>query len=114
MGMRIPSTPTVIIVSGDTVTFKTEEGADTDLYFSPETASVLSPKPTNQVSLTFGQALSYTFTAPLPGVYGVILQDPKYPAPYEFDLGEPCNPPLLLIQAALPMASSGPENRPET
>jgi len=57
MGLRVPSVPSVPIVSLDTVTFTVDEGADSALYFSPETASILSPTPGSRVDLSYGQEL---------------------------------------------------------
>jgi len=114
MGQRIPSRPKVTIVSGDTITFKAEEGADSTLYFPPETASILSPKPKAQVGLACGQALNYSFTAPAHHAYGVIVQDPDATAPQKFEFGAPETPPTLVIQPGSSVVFTGPDNRPQT
>ena len=98
MGLRIPSILKVAINAADTVTFRVEEGADSALYFAPETASILSPKPGVRVDVASGQTLTYSFVTPAPGAYGVITQAPEDPAPESYDFGKPTDPPVLVIQ----------------
>jgi len=114
LGLRVPSTPKVAIVAADTVTFTVEHGANSALYFSPETASILSPKPGNPVHLSFGHALTYTFEASVPGAYGVITQAPEDPAPESFNFGEPPAPPVLVIQPGKGTNFGGPTNNTQT
>jgi len=114
LGLRVPSIPLVMIVASDTVTFSVEHGANSALYFSPETVTILSPKPGVQVHLTFGHALTYTFEAPALGAYGVITQAPGDPAPEFFNFGEPATPPALVIQPGKGLAFPGPTNNTQT
>ena len=114
MGLRVPSIPKVAIVAADTVTFTVEHGANSALYFSPETASILSPKPGNPMDLPFGHSLTYTFEGSAPGSYGVIIQAPGDPAPEQFNFGGSANPPELVIQPGKGLDFPGPVNGPQT
>ena len=114
MGLRVPGVPQVAVISANSVTFSVEEGANSALYFSPETASILSPKPKAQVGLACGQALNYSFTAPAHHAYGVIVQDPDATAPQKFEFGAPETPPTLVIQPGSSVVFTGPDNRPQT
>jgi hypothetical protein len=114
MGMRVPNIPKVTISSGDSVTFAVEEGADSALYFSPETASILSPTPGARVDLPSGHSLTYTFAAPAPSAYGVVTQAPEDPAPGSFDFGPPAEPPVLVIQPGNGLPYPGPVNPIQT
>jgi hypothetical protein len=113
LGLRVPSIPKVTIVASDTVTFTAEKGANSALYFAPETASILSPRPGNPVHLSLGHALTYTFEASTPGAFGVITQAPGDPAPEAFSFGEPASPPVLVIQAGKGLDFPGPTNDPQ-
>ena len=98
MGLRVPSVPNVPITEGSEVTFTAGDGAASALYFSPATASILSPKPGARVDLAPGKAVAYAFASAGAGVYGVITQAPEVPPPGSFDFGAPSNPPVLVIQ----------------
>ncbi len=112
MGLRVPSVPKVTIVPSDTVTFTVEEGADSALYFSPETASILSPTPAPRVDLAYGQNVAYTFLTPGSSAYGVITQAPGDSAPNKYDFGKPSDPPVLVIQPGQGPIFTGPDNSP--
>lgn len=112
MGFRVPSVSNVTIVSSDTVTFSVEEGANSALYFSPETALILSPKPGPRVDLAFGETLTYTFAAPGKSAYGVITQAPEAPAPETFAFGAPSDPSFLVVQVGAGVNYGGPTNSP--
>jgi hypothetical protein len=112
MGYRVPNITSVTILPSDTVTFTVEEGADSALYFSPETASILSPQPGPRVELDFGQELIYTFAAPAASAYGVITQAPEVSPPETFDFGAPSDPPSLVIQVGAGINYGGPTNTP--
>jgi len=113
MGLRIPSVSKVTVNSSDSVTFTVEDDANTSLYFSPETASILSPKPGARVELAFGQTLIYSFTTPGNGSYGVITQAPEDPVPESFDFGSASVPPSLVIQPGQGTNFPGPRNSPQ-
>ena len=99
MGNRAPNLLHVVINSGDSITFSVEDGADSTLYFSPETAAILSPTPDAQVDLPTGQTINYTFASADGGVYGVVALAPDAPVPESFNFGLPANPPVLVLHA---------------
>jgi len=113
MGLRVPSIPKVAITLSDTLTFSVENGADSVLYFSPDTAPILSPRPDSRVSLASGKTLIYKFAAAAPGSYGVITQAPEDPAPKSYDFGVATNPPVLAIQPGQGLDFPGPDNGPQ-
>lgn len=113
MGARVPSVPEVPIIPADTVTFTVEGGANSALYFSPETLSILSPKPGVKVDLPFGHSLTYTFETPGEGAYGVITQATEDPAPESFNFGPPSAPPVLVIQPGQGFGFPVPVNPPQ-
>ena len=114
MGLRVPSVPNVTIVASDTVTFTVDEGADSAFYFSPEAASILSPKPAPRVNLSVGQSRTWTFLTPGSIAYGVIIQAPEDSAPIRYDFGKPEEPPLLVLQPGQGPVFTGPDNSPQT
>jgi len=112
MGLRVPSVSKVTVTAGAQVTFKAAGGADSALYFSPATVSILSPKPGARVNLAGGNSVTYTFSGAGPGSYGVVALAPQDPPPSRFDFGSPGNPPILVIQAGRGMDFPGPGNQP--
>ena len=113
MGLRVPSIPAVTIAASDSVTFTVDEGADSALYFSPETALLLSPKPGARVDLAFDHSLTYTFAAPGHGAYGVITQAPEDPSPESFDFGLASTPPVLVVRPGQGTNFPAPTNSPQ-
>ncbi len=97
LGLRVPSTPEVTISAGDSVTFTAEQSADSVLFFSPETASILRPNPGARVEVAPGQSVTFAFASAGPGSYGAFLLAPNDPRPEAFDFGPPSNPPVLKI-----------------
>lgn len=114
MGLRVPSVPKITVISADSVTFTVEEGANSILFFTPETASILSPEPGARVELGFGQKLTYTFAGSAAGTFGVITQAPEDPAPESFDFGKASDPPILVIQPGSGVPFPGPANPIQT
>jgi hypothetical protein len=108
LGLRVPSVLSVPAVSGNGITFTAVQGADSTLYFSPETAAILEPSPEARVSLPAGAAASYKFATVGPGVYGVIIQSPGDTSPAGFDFGGPADPPALVIQPGSGVSFPGP------
>jgi hypothetical protein len=108
MGSRVPSAPSVPVVSGATLTFTADAASDSSLYFSQSSSSILTPPPESPVSLPAGASVTYTFGAPTGQAYGVIVQAPEVSAPTEFDLGPPADPPLLVIQRGEGSSFPGP------
>jgi len=64
LGLRVPSEPSVKVVSGDSVVFTADSGADSSLYFSQSSAEILTPAPDFPVSLPAGASVTYTFVTP--------------------------------------------------
>ena len=114
LGLRVPSDPELAVVPADTVTITVEDGANSVLYFSPETAAILSPKPGARVDLDFGQKLTYTFEVAKEGAFGVITQAPEVSAPDTFDFGPPSDPPVLMIRPGQGTNYGGPTNNTQT
>jgi hypothetical protein len=112
MGLRVPSVSKVAVTQGAQVTFKAADGADSALYFSPATASILMPKPDARVDLSAGKSVTYTFSSSSAGVYGVITEAPQDPQPARFDFGSPSNPPTLVIRPGKGTDFPGPTNPP--
>jgi hypothetical protein len=98
----------VAVVSGDSVTFIADSGADSNLYFSQSTAEILVPPPDSPVSLAAGASVSFTFGIPHGQAYGVIVQAPGVSAPPDFDFGPPAEPPTLVIQPGEGPSFPGP------
>jgi len=101
------SVPSVPIVSGGSVSFTAGDGADSALYFSHATASILTPTPASPVSLAAGATVTYTFAIPGSAAYGVIVQSPQSEAPSSFDFAE-STPPVLVIQVGGGLPFPGP------
>lgn len=112
MGLRVPNVSKVTVATGAQVTFKAAEGVDSALYFSPQTAAILSPKPDARVDLTAGKSITYTFSSSSAGVYGVITEAPQDPRPAHFDFGSPSNPPVLMIRPGKGTDFPSPTNSP--
>ncbi len=108
LGLRVPSIPSVAVVSGDTVTFTADSGADSNLYFSQSAGAILTPSPGSPLSLASGASASYTFGAPSGQAYGVVVQAPEASAPSDFDFGPPADPPVLVIQPGQGSSFPGP------
>jgi hypothetical protein len=72
-GTYVPSAPDVPVVAGDTVSFATSDGSAALLYFSPDAASVLSPKPVNPFQLAAAGKAAFAFTSSAPGAYSVFF-----------------------------------------
>jgi hypothetical protein len=69
-GVLVPSAASVPAVSGDSVSFSTNDGSPVVLFFSPDATSILSPKPSNPFSIAAGKAV-FTFSSSAPGAYSV-------------------------------------------
>ncbi len=72
-GTYVPSVASVPVVKGDTVTFTTSDGGSASLFFSPAAAAVLSPQPTNPVSISRATKIALAFTSSAAGAYSVFV-----------------------------------------
>jgi hypothetical protein len=97
MGLCVPSVNSVPLAVGTQVTFETADGVNAALYFSPATASILSPKPGASVAVPPGHSVTYTVASVGTAAYGVFSQPPQFQAPEFFDFGAPQTPPVLVI-----------------
>ncbi|MGA2633402.1 MAG: hypothetical protein ABSF16_04145 [Terracidiphilus sp.] len=94
-GKYSPSTASVAVVKGETVTFSTSDGSIAFLFFSPAAAAVLSPAPGNAFQLTAGKKATFTFTASSPGAYSVAFGANASSAPASFSGG---NSSVLVLE----------------
>jgi hypothetical protein len=77
-GIFVPSTPSVPVASGTSVSFATSDGAPVVLFFSPAAASILSPNPSSAYPIAAGGKAVFTFSSSNPGAYSVFFgSDPK-------------------------------------
>jgi hypothetical protein len=83
-GVYVPSVGSVPVVRGETVSFKTSDGGPALLYFSPDAAAVLSPKPTSPFAIHAAQSAVFTFTSSAPGAYSAYVCTESNAAPAVF------------------------------
>ncbi len=86
-GIYVPSAASVPVVSGDTVSFSTKDENPAWLFFSPDAASILSPKRANPVPVPASGKMSFTFSSSQPGAYSVICMSNARSAPRSFPGG---------------------------
>jgi hypothetical protein len=72
-GIFIPSTSSVLVASGDTVSFATSDGSPVVLFFSPAAASILSPTPSSAFPIAAHGKAVFTFSSSNPGAYSVFF-----------------------------------------
>jgi len=86
-GVLVPSTDSIRVVSGDMITFATADGSEAFAFFSPDAASVLSPKPSNPCSIAAGTKAHFSFTSSQPGAYSAFFGRSAGDAPDGFPGG---------------------------
>jgi hypothetical protein len=86
-GVLVPSPDSVRVVTGDTVTFATADGSAAFAFFSPDTTSVLSPKPSNACSIAAGTKAHFAFTSSQSGSYSAFFGRSADDAPDGFPGG---------------------------
>jgi plastocyanin len=86
-GTYVPSTDSVAVVSGDTVSFSTTDGKPGFAFFSPDAIAVLSPKPTNPFPIAAGKKAAFTFSSSKPGAYSAYFAHDAGSAPARFPTG---------------------------
>jgi hypothetical protein len=94
-GKYSPSTASVAVVKGSTVTFSTSDGSAAFLFFSPAAAAVMSPAPGKAFSLAAGKKASFTFTSSNPGAYSVAFGANANSGPASFSGG---NSSVLVLE----------------
>ena len=83
-GILVPSAGSVSVVSGDTVSFSTEDGRAAFAFFSPDAISVLSPRPTSPFPIEAGKKVGFSFSSSAAGAYSAYFayksgSVPKFP-----------------------------------
>ena len=110
-GTIVPSTSSVPVVHGDSVTFSTKNGAPVVLFFSPGAASIVTPHPGGAFPVAAHGKAVFTFSSSSAGAYSVFFGvDPKSP-PSNFPVR--ISPELLLEISTLggtPPPFGGPQD----
>lgn len=83
-GVLVPSQSSVQVVEGDSVAFSTADGTAVTLFFSPDSASILSPAPSGPVEVPAGGSLSFTFTKSGSGAFSVFFEPDAATPPASF------------------------------
>ncbi len=83
-GVYVPSIQSVNVVSGDTISFATNDGSAVLLFFSPDAVSVLAPKPVNPFPMAAGARAVFSFSSSAPGAYSVFCGPTPDAAPASF------------------------------
>jgi hypothetical protein len=86
-GVLVPSPDSIRVVTGDTITFATGDGSAAFAFFSPDAASVLSPKPSSPCSIAAGTKAHFSFTSSRPGSYSAFFGRKPGDAPDSFPGG---------------------------
>lgn len=68
-GVLTPSPDSVRVAAGDTIAFSVANGREGFAFFSPDAASVLSPRPANPCPITAGGKAHFSFTSSQAGAY---------------------------------------------
>jgi hypothetical protein len=68
-GILVPSAGSVSVVSGDTVSFSTEDGRAAFAFFSPDAIAVLSPPPSSPFPIAAGKKAEFSFSSSGAGAY---------------------------------------------
>ena len=74
-GVLVPSLPSVAVSKGDTVAFSIKNAGTAFAFFSPSASAVLSPAPSNPVSLSSETPKVFTFTSSDAGSYSVFFEE---------------------------------------
>jgi hypothetical protein len=83
-GIIVPSTPSVPVASGDTVSFATSDGAPVVLFFSPDATTILTPTPSSPFQIAAHGKAAFTFSSSKPGAYSVFFGASSSSAPSGF------------------------------
>jgi hypothetical protein len=83
-GIYVPSTPSVNVVSGDSISFATNDGSAVLLFFSPGATSVLTPKPASPFPIAAGGRAAFSFSSSAPGAYSMYCGATPDAAPANF------------------------------
>lgn len=94
----VPSQSSVPVNKGDTIAFSTAETGGVMLFFSPDAAAILSPAPTQPVSLAQGATTSFSFTSSEPGAYSIYFGRDASSTPASF---RATSSQMLMLEVAL-------------
>jgi hypothetical protein len=83
-GVYLPNTQSVNVVSGDTISFSTNDGSAVLLFFSPDATSVLTPKPASPFPIHAGGKAVFSFSSSAPGAYSMFCGATPDGAPANF------------------------------
>jgi plastocyanin len=83
-GTYVPSTQSVNVVSGNTISFATNDGSAVLLFFSPGATSVLTPKPAGAFPIAAGGRAVFSFSSSAPGAYSMYCGSTPNSAPANF------------------------------
>jgi len=85
-GVLVPSPDSVRVAAGDTIAFSVANGREGFAFFSPDAASVLSPRPSNPCPIAPGKA-HFSFTSSQAGAYSAYFGYAASEAPDGFPGG---------------------------
>jgi hypothetical protein len=83
-GLFLPGVSSIPVVTGDSISFSTNDGSPVALFFSPDAASILKPRPTMPTLIAASGKAEFTFTSSGPGAYSVFCGSADSPIPTEF------------------------------
>lgn len=86
-GTYVPSVTAVSVVSGDTVSFSTDDGSAALAYFSPAALAVLSPTPANPATIGAAGQSVFSFASSGPAAYSVVFAAQGSPPPPNYPAG---------------------------
>jgi hypothetical protein len=86
-GVVVPVADSVRVAAGDTIAFATANGRAAFAFFSPDAASVLSPKPANPCPIAAGGKAQFSFTSSEPGAYSAYFGYAETDGPSAFPGG---------------------------
>ena len=107
-GTYVPSMTAVSVVSGDTVSFSTDDGSAALAYFSPAALAVLSPTPTNPATIGAAGRSVFSFATSNPDAYSVVFAAQGSPAPANYPDGPSGN---LVLEFEAPNAPPSFDNQ---
>lgn len=112
-GTYVPSVASVPVVSGDTVSFTTDDGSAALAYFSPAALAALSPKPSNPATVGAAGRSVFSFATSNPDAYAVVFAAQGSPAPANYPAGARGDL-VLEFEASDAPPFTGPNDSPTT
>ena len=83
-GLFLPNVSSIPVVTGDSISFSTNDGSPVALFFSPDATSILKPRPTTPTLIAASGKAEFAFTSSAPGAYSVFCGAVDSPVPTEF------------------------------